>query len=103
VYDVLKSGLRFLIRICTDLSMKDAAEYSAKLSKAEKSSTRANSALQREASLTSSGERASPKEKDAFAAFQSGMETQIKKQVTVTKNAMEDVSFDDDVTGLLPE
>lgn len=30
------AGLRFLVRLCTDLGLKEAAEYASKLKKAEK-------------------------------------------------------------------
>lgn len=34
IYDV--TGLKFLVRLCTDLGLKDAQEYIQKLKKAEK-------------------------------------------------------------------
>ena len=33
---VLSTGLKFLVRLCTDLGLKDAQEYATKLKKAEK-------------------------------------------------------------------
>ena len=35
-YTLLFTGLKFLVRLCTDLGLKDAQEYIQKLKKAEK-------------------------------------------------------------------
>jgi hypothetical protein len=103
-------GLRFLIRICTDLGMKEVAEYTVKLARVEKNSIRAGSALQRDGSLMSvrAGSTYDLPNEEPIQGYLQGLiiiiiDMPIKKQIQVSKKQMEEVTFDDDVTGLLPE
>ncbi|KAK5667654.1 Intraflagellar transport protein 88 [Batrachochytrium dendrobatidis] len=127
--------LRFLVRICTDLGMKEATEYASKLSRAEKTMG-SNSSPPNEGVLSNKpvGNRATnlattpmtdsrqssagiaskynvDQEPPAKYGYESaskvhgGNDTLIRKLSgnVAKKPTQEDVSFQDDVSGLLPD
>ncbi|KAI8622191.1 hypothetical protein BC830DRAFT_1160095 [Chytriomyces sp. MP71] len=85
---------KFLVRICTDLGMKEAQEYIIKLAKAEKGregAVAASSSEVRSASSSRAGNRNAPADDKNDSRF-------IRKQII-----QEDDDWHEDVEGLLPE
>ncbi|KAJ3325914.1 Intraflagellar transport protein 88 [Boothiomyces sp. JEL0866] len=97
--------LRFLVKICTDLGMKDVDEYKTKLSRLEKANL--NKASNEMISNTAAAQESTSEEASTFG-FHSTL-TKRPSSLFVEENKLSsrkieyEVQFNDDVTGLLPD
>ncbi|KAJ3355001.1 Intraflagellar transport protein 88 [Entophlyctis luteolus] len=99
----VKDGLRFLVRICTDLGMKEAQEYIIKLAKIEKSRDTEDTGKSRDSTVT----RGKYSQEIAANAVEGrlSVDANIARPKTSGKKARntEDEDWHGDVEGLLPE
>ncbi|TPX58753.1 hypothetical protein SpCBS45565_g07909 [Spizellomyces sp. 'palustris'] len=119
--------LRFLVRICTDLGMKDVHEYAEKLARAERAKERAESAEAEGVETTATGSRGSVhsgrisrvargEEDQTQANSARSRSVSIAKpfekidpnppkrpQTSIAKNRPEEDDWQEDVNNLLPE
>ena len=95
----LNLGLRFLVRICQDLGLREGNEYSTKLARAEKNLVRTGSGSVSERT----SEVTKPETSLNSSIIQDSVNKNLVAQAVITQKKDPEISFEEDVFGLLPE